>query len=115
VRGCLKTFNEKGVSEYVVWKKDPCVTYGRHHLFGIFPAGGPGREPGFREGYMPGFSRHPDEGSLVLVYGWIDGYLSAKSGNTNVDLGAFESNVTELAKACEQNPKANLLKTVQGQ
>jgi hypothetical protein len=53
-----------------------------------------------------------DEDATGLLYFWLDGYVSAKSGNTVMNTDGVESDVTELVKQCQANPKATVLKVL---
>lgn len=46
--------------------------------------------------------------NMPLIIMWIDGYLSAASGNTTMDDDYVEQLGTKLGEFCGQNPNATL-------
>ena len=54
-----------------------------------------------------------DEETTTMFYFWLDGYASAKSGDTVFDTDSVESDLAELLKLCSANPKATILKMLE--
>lgn len=50
-----------------------------------------------------------DEDSAVYMYFWLDGYFSAKSGDTVLDAAGAEGDLTALAEACAASPGKKVL------
>lgn len=50
-----------------------------------------------------------DETEVTVLYVWLDGYASAKSGNTTLNSDNMESDLETLAKMCKSNTKAKVL------
>ena len=53
-----------------------------------------------------------EEDTMTMFYFWLDGYVSAKSGNTVFDTDGVEADLTELLKRCNANPKTTVLKVL---
>lgn len=53
-----------------------------------------------------------DPEEIAYLYFWLDGYLSAKSGDLVLDPSTAESDVEELMKACRANKNSTLLKVL---
>ena len=53
-----------------------------------------------------------DQDDLTVFYFWLDGYLSAKSGNTVLNLDGVQSDMEELFKLCQANPRTPVLKAL---
>ena len=53
-----------------------------------------------------------DAQTMTMFYFWLDGYASAKTGDTTLDAGAVENNLTQIMKVCKQNPKKTVLSVV---
>jgi len=49
-----------------------------------------------------------DENDLLVFVSWVDGYLSAKSGDMVIDLKTIEENLAEIVKTCSANDKFKL-------
>lgn len=53
-----------------------------------------------------------DAQTMTMFYFWLDGYASAKTGDTKLDASAVESNLTQIMKVCQQNPNKTVLSIV---
>ena len=53
-----------------------------------------------------------DAQTMTMLYFWLDSYASAKTGDTTLDAGAVENNLTQIMKVCKQNPKKTVLSVV---
>ena len=53
-----------------------------------------------------------DAQTMTMFYFWLDGYASAKTGDTKLDAGAVENNLTQIMKACKQSPKKSVLSVI---
>jgi len=49
-----------------------------------------------------------DENDLLVFVSWVDGYLSAKSGDMVMDLKTIEANLAQIVKTCSENDKLKL-------
>ena len=49
-----------------------------------------------------------DENDLLVFISWVDGYLSAKSGDMVIDLKTIEENLAQIVKTCSENDKFKL-------
>jgi len=49
-----------------------------------------------------------DENGLLVFVSWIDGYLSAKSGDMVIDIKTIEANLEQIMKTCSENDKFKL-------
>ena len=49
---------------------------------------------------------------MTMFYFWLDGYASAKTGDTKLDAGAVENNLTQIMKVCQKNPNKSVLSIV---
>ena len=49
---------------------------------------------------------------MTMFYFWLDGYASAKTGDTTLDVNAVENNLTQIMKVCKQNPKKTVLSVI---
>lgn len=50
-----------------------------------------------------------DEDALAYLYFWLDGYVSAKSGDTVLDTDSVENDLRAMLDACEDAPRKKLL------
>ena len=50
-----------------------------------------------------------DGDDAAAFYIWIDGYVSAKTGNTVLDTGTIESDLEGLINICRNNPNKTIL------
>ena len=46
-----------------------------------------------------------DVNELVVLVSWIDGYMSAKSGDMVLDLKTIEENLEHIVKTCSEDKK----------
>jgi hypothetical protein len=53
-----------------------------------------------------------DAQTMTMFYFWLDGYASAKTGDTKLDAGAVENNLTQIMKVCQKNPNKSVLSIV---
>ena len=53
-----------------------------------------------------------DAQTMTMFYFWLDGYASAKTGDTKLDAGAVENNLTQIMKVCQKNPNKAVLSIV---
>ena len=53
-----------------------------------------------------------DAQTMGMFYFWLDGYASAKTGDTTLDVNAVENNLTQIMKVCKQNPKKTVLSVI---
>ena len=53
-----------------------------------------------------------DAQTMTMFYFWLDGYASAKTGDTTLDVNAVENNLTQIMKVCKQNPKKSVLSVI---
>ena len=53
-----------------------------------------------------------DAQTMTMFYFWLDGYASAKTGDTTLDVNAVENNLTQIMKVCKQNPKKTVLSVI---
>ena len=53
-----------------------------------------------------------DGETIAALYMWLDGYISAKSGNTETDLSAVESNLEEVLKVCKGKKGTKILTAI---
>ena len=53
-----------------------------------------------------------DAQTMTMLYFWLDGYASAKTGDTTLDVNAVENNLTQIMKVCKQNPKKTVLSVI---
>jgi len=51
----------------------------------------------------------PDTQAVKAVVIWIDGYLSAQSGDTTVDVNELKALAERLKGYCEANPSATIM------
>ena len=49
-----------------------------------------------------------DENDLLVFVSWMDGYLSAKSGDMVIDLKTIEENLEQIVKTCSGDSKFKL-------
>ena len=49
-----------------------------------------------------------DENDLIVFVSWMDGYLSAKSGDMVIDLKTIEENTVHIMKTCSGDNKFKL-------
>ena len=49
-----------------------------------------------------------DENGLLVFVSWMDGYLSAKTGDMVIDVKTIEANLEEIVKICSENDKFKL-------
>lgn len=54
-----------------------------------------------------------DEKEMTIILSWLDGYLSAKSGNTRLDDDWLESLATQLVEYCSAYPNRTVMDAVQ--
>ena len=50
-----------------------------------------------------------DEETVAYFYFWLDGYVSAKTGNTVLDTSAVEADLMKLFEFCQANPATTML------
>ncbi len=50
-----------------------------------------------------------DEDTATYMYFWLDGYFSAKSGNTVLDAGGVEQDMEALVQLCTPDPDKKIL------
>jgi opacity protein-like surface antigen len=55
-----------------------------------------------------------DAESAGVILFWIDGYLSHKTGNTQVDFDEIKKNGEKIGQYCAANPDAKVLEYVEG-
>ena len=53
-----------------------------------------------------------DSETVSMIYFWLDGYASAKTGDTRLDVGAVENNLTQIMKVCQKNPSKTVLSVI---
>lgn len=53
-----------------------------------------------------------DAQTMTMFYFWLDGYASAKTGDTTLDVNAVEGNLTEIMKACKKTPNKSVLSII---
>ena len=53
-----------------------------------------------------------DAQTMTMFYFWLDGYARAKTGDTKLDAGAVENNLTQIMKVCQKNPNKSVLSIV---
>ena len=53
-----------------------------------------------------------DAETMSFYYFWLDGYASAKSGNTVMDTDTVESDLTQLLEFCSTNPDKTILQAI---
>ena len=53
-----------------------------------------------------------DAQTMGMFYFWLDGYASAKTGDTKLDVSAVENNLTQIMKVCQKNPNKSVLSIV---
>ena len=53
-----------------------------------------------------------DAQTMTMFYFWLDGYASAKTGDTVLDASAVEKNLTEIMKTCKKNPNKSVLSII---
>ena len=62
------------------------------------------------EDFLTGVAESGDDpATLAIVMMWIDGYLSAQTGDTVINFDDLEANTLKLVGYCKQHPKANML------
>jgi hypothetical protein len=49
-----------------------------------------------------------DENDLLVFVSWLDGYLSAKSGDMVIDVKTIEENLQEIVNTCSKDDKFKL-------
>jgi hypothetical protein len=47
--------------------------------------------------------------NLVVVVTWMDGYLSAKTGDMVMDFATLQKNGAAVKQACQENPEAKIM------
>lgn len=53
-----------------------------------------------------------DSETTTMLYFWLDGYASAKTGDTRLDVTAVENNLTQIMKVCQKNPNKTVLSII---
>ena len=53
-----------------------------------------------------------DENTMTMFYFWLDGYVSAKTGNSVIDTDAVEGDLTALLQKCNASKQSTLLKVI---
>ncbi|MCL2028947.1 MAG: HdeA family protein [Deltaproteobacteria bacterium] len=53
-----------------------------------------------------------DADEMAMLYFWLDGYASAKSGDLVLDSGTVENDLKELTNMCNDNKDSRLLTVI---
>ena len=66
----------------------------------------------FTCGELIELAEEEDVETLTMIYFWLDGYFSAKSGDTVLDADAVEESLTEILKRCATQKSATVLSVI---
>jgi hypothetical protein len=64
--------------------------------------------------FVTGVTENADDpATIAIIIMWIDGYLSAQTGDTVVNFEDLEANTLKLIAYCKQHPKKNMIEAAE--